>query len=248
MKALLDTNIIIHRENLQATNYSIGLLFKWLDKLHYEKLVHPYSLQELRKANNSTQQEIYNARLAAYTEMKSIAPQSRAFLDLLADTPKTDNDRIDNQLLCEVYSGRVDILITEDRKMRNKAERLGLTDKVFSINGFISKCNDDNPALIEYKALAVKTETIGNIDVSDTFFDSFRPDYEDFEAWFAKKCNEDAYVCRSDDDRILGFLYLKTEDETENYSDITPPFTAKRRLKVGTLRLNQPDSGSERDL
>ena len=138
MKALLDTNIIIHRENLQATNYSIGLLFKWLDKLHYEKLVHPYSLQELRKANNSTQQEIYNARLAAYTEMKSIAPQSKAFLDLLSDTPKTDNDRIDNQLLCEVYSGRADVLITEDRRMRNKSERLGLTDKVFSINGFIS--------------------------------------------------------------------------------------------------------------
>ena len=88
LKALLDTNIIIHRENLQATNYSIGLLFKWLDKLHYEKLVHPYSLQELRKANNSTQQEIYNARLAAYVEMKSTAPQSRAFLDLLSDTPK----------------------------------------------------------------------------------------------------------------------------------------------------------------
>lgn len=237
MKALLDTNIIIHRENLQATNYSIGLLFKWLDKLHYEKLVHPYSLQELRKANNSTQQEIYNARLAAYMEMKSIAPQSKAFLDLLSDTPKTDNDRIDNQLLCEVYSGRADILITEDRRMRNKAERLRLTDKVFSINGFISKCNYDNPALIEYKALAVKPETIGNIDVSDAFFDSFRPDYENFEAWFAKKSNEDAYVCRSDDNRILGFLYLKTEDETENYSDITPSFTAKKRLKVGTFKV-----------
>lgn len=37
MKALLDTNIIIHRENIKATNYSIGQLFHWLDKMHYLK-------------------------------------------------------------------------------------------------------------------------------------------------------------------------------------------------------------------
>lgn len=33
MRALLDTNIIIHRENKRVSNYSIGHLFQWLDKL-----------------------------------------------------------------------------------------------------------------------------------------------------------------------------------------------------------------------
>ena len=32
MKVLLDTNIVIHRENVKVTNPSIGLLFYWLDK------------------------------------------------------------------------------------------------------------------------------------------------------------------------------------------------------------------------
>lgn len=50
MRALLDTNIIIHRESMQATNYSIVQLYYWLDKLHYEKLIYPYSVQELRKS------------------------------------------------------------------------------------------------------------------------------------------------------------------------------------------------------
>ena len=36
---------------------------------------------------------------------------------------------------------------------------------------------------------------------------------------------------------ILGFLYLKTEDESENYSDITPVFKPMRRLKVGTFKV-----------
>ena len=48
MRALLDTNIIIHRENTKATNYGIGLLFYWLDKLNYEKCIHPFVIEELR--------------------------------------------------------------------------------------------------------------------------------------------------------------------------------------------------------
>ena len=40
MRALLDTNVIIHRENTKATSFTIGKLFYWLDKLHYEKLIH----------------------------------------------------------------------------------------------------------------------------------------------------------------------------------------------------------------
>ena len=48
MRALLDTNIIIHRENVIPTNSTIGQLFYWLDKLHYEKVIHPLSVKELR--------------------------------------------------------------------------------------------------------------------------------------------------------------------------------------------------------
>ena len=155
MRALLDTNIVIHRENIKATNLSIGQLFHWLDVLHYEKLIHPYTVDELRKYSNKQIQRLYDAKLAAYTQMKSVAIQTPDFVNLLNDTPKTDNDSIDNQLLFELYCGRTDILITEDRKMRIKAQRLGLEDKVFTINGFITKATAENPDLIEYKFLAV---------------------------------------------------------------------------------------------
>ena len=237
MRALLDTNIIIHRETMQATNYTIGKLYYWLDKLHCEKLLHPYTVAELRKANNAQQQQLYDARLDAYTHMQCVARQTDEFVSLLSETPKTGNDEIDDQLLFEVYCGRADVLITEDRKMHRKAGRLGIADKVFSINAFISKVSADYPDLIEYKALNVKKELMGNIDVRDPFFDTFRPAYKGFEKWFARKSDEEAYICRSDNNDIIGFLYLKTEDETENYSDITPAFTPKRRLKVGTFKV-----------
>lgn len=237
MKALLDTNIIIHRENIKVTNYSIGSLYHWLDCLHYEKMIHPYSVDELRKYQNEQMQDLYDAKLSAYTTIHSIASQTDEFKMLLADTPKTENDRIDNQLLCEVYCKRVDILITEDRRMRAKAEKLGIADKVFTINSFITKASNENPALVDYKALSVKKVYFGDVDISSSFFDTFRVAYKGFNNWFAKKSNDEAYLCRDDKNDILGFLYLKTEYEDENYSDIVPAFSPKKRLKIGTFKV-----------
>lgn len=237
MRALLDTNIIIHRENTIVTSNTIGQLFYWLDKLHYEKLIHPLSMNELRKLHNSQMQALYDAKLSAYTLMQTIARQTDEYMEKLNDTPKTENDRIDNQLLFEIYSGRADILITEDRRLRNKADRVGLSARVFSIDSFISKCVAENPELLDYKALSVKKTKVGEVDASDRFFDTFREAYPGFDNWFARKCDEEAYICRNDKDEILGFLYLKTEETTENYSDISPTFSPKRRLKIGTFKV-----------
>ncbi len=238
MRTLLDTNIIIHRENTKVTNQSIGLLYYWLDKLHYDKLIHPYSIMELRKYGDAQLQKLYDIKLASYVELKTVAVQSPQFIEALNASSKSENDEIDNQLLYEVYCGRADILITEDRRMRKKAIVLGIADKVYSINAFIEKATSENPELINYKVLSVRKEYIGNVDVTNVFFDSLRDSYNGFNAWFAKKSNEEAYICRSEGELILGFLYLKTEDIDSDYHDIDPIFEPKRRLKIGTFKVD----------
>jgi hypothetical protein len=237
MRALLDTNIIIHRENKHVSNYSIGHLYRWLDKLKYDKVIHPYSISEIQKYKDPETQETIAVKLESYDIIKTVKKPDEDFLKAIGVPEKSQNDRIDNYLLYEVYLGRVDILITEDRKLRNKADKLGLGDRVFSINAFISKASVENPALIEYKILAVTKTYFGNVDVKDSFFDSFRKSYSGFDKWFVKKCDEEAYICNNDSGKILGFLYLKTEGLDENYSDIYPPFGPKRRLKVGTFKV-----------
>lgn len=237
MRILLDTNIVIHRENKRVSNYSIGHLFRWIDQLKYDKVIHPYTISEIQKYRDPETQETIAVKLESYDVIKTIRQPDAVFLNKIGQPEKNENDHIDNVLLYEVYLGRVDILITEDRRLRNKAVRLGLGDHVFSINDFIGKVSSENPGLIEYKALAVEKDFFGNVDVNDKFFDSFRSAYDGFDHWFARKCDEEAYICRSDSGRILGFLYLKTEGESENYSDITPPFSRKRRLKVGTFKV-----------
>lgn len=64
-----------------------------------------------------------------------------------------------------------------------------------------------------------------------------KKDYPQFEQWFKRKANEYCYVYEKDDG-IKGFLYLKVEDENEDYSDFEKPFLEKKkRLKVGTFKI-----------
>jgi len=237
MRILLDTNIVIHRENKRVSNYSVGHLFRWIDRLKHEKVIHPYTISEIQKYRDPETQDAISVKLESYEVLKTVHQPDAEFLAQIAQPEKNENDHIDNCLLYEVSLDHVDIFITEDRRLRNKAVPLGLSDRVFSINSFISKVTAENPNLIEYKALAVEKVYFGNVDVNDSFFDSFRGAYDGFDHWFARKCDEEAYICRSDDDRILGFLYLKTEGTSENYSDIEPQFPPKRRLKVGTFKV-----------
>jgi len=237
MRALLDTNIIIYRENKRITNYSIGHLFKWLDKLRYDKIIHPLSIEEISRYNYDDPQEAITLKLDAYNIMKTTVPLDATVDAKLSPNDRDRNDQIDTALLNEVYLNRVDVIITEDKRMINKAICLGISDKIFNINSFISYATTGNPLLVEYKVLAVKKTYFGNVDLNNAFFNSFRTAYDGFDKWFASKCDEEAYICQNDTGDILGFLYLKTEDESENYHDIMPPFAAKKRLKVGTFKV-----------
>ena len=74
MKALLDTNIIIHRETQRVCRDDIGHLFRWLEKLRYEKCIHPLTKQELQKHADKTIVKSFSIKLDSYNELKTEAP------------------------------------------------------------------------------------------------------------------------------------------------------------------------------
>lgn len=73
-------------------------------------------------------------------------------------------------------------------------------------------------------------------NLQDTFFDSLKEDYAEFENWFIRKSKEGAKVCiyRAKSE-ILALLYLKDETEQIVLNDCQLP--EKRRLKIGTLKI-----------
>ena len=236
MRALLDTNIVIHREAPIAISEDIGKLYWWLDRTNYEKCVHPLTIVELQKYGNKSKLSSFNIKLKSYSVLNTVAPIAAEVQSVSNQIDSNENDENDTQLLNEVFQNRVDILISEDRKIHTKASLLGIHDQVFRIDGFLEKVVSENPDLIDYRVLSVTKEYFGNIDLKDPFFDSFRYDYADFDLWFERKADEIAYVTHHEG-RILSFLYIKVENELENYLDIIPALTPKRRLKIGTFKV-----------
>ena len=238
MKALLDTNIIIHREASKVINQDVGILYRWLERAKYTKCVHSLTINEIEKYKNQQAVETFQVKLDSYEQIEIPSPLQKEVKTISEKIDVNDNDKNDTLLLNEVFVGRVDILITEDKKIRKKAIELGIEDKVFTIDSFLEKTFAEHPDLVNYKVLNVQKLKFGRINLDDDFFASLKEDYVGFEKWFIKKFDEEAYITiNSNNGLILSFLYLKVEDIDENYTDILPVFSPKKRLKVGTFKV-----------
>lgn len=76
-----------------------------------------------------------------------------------------------------------------------------------------------------------------DINLDDPFFDSLKTDYTEFDNWFNKKCSSGAkaFILKQND-CIEAFLYMKSENE--EITDVIPPLPAKKRIKLGTMKIN----------
>jgi len=117
-----------------------------------------------------------------------------------------------------------------------QSRNINTKDLVEEDKNFISDI-DIPLKLLNYKEVGIHKTKFHQINLNDTFFQSLKEDYQDFEKWFFKKSNNEAYIT-SRDKTLLSFLYLKIEEKEENYKDIFPLFSPKKRLKVGTLKVN----------
>ena len=77
-----------------------------------------------------------------------------------------------------------------------------------------------------------------SINLDDAFFDSLKEDYPGFADWYERKsrAGEEAFVQYDEAEHLQGFLYLKDESKEIN-DDISPLMEPKRRLKVGTFKI-----------
>lgn len=84
----------------------------------------------------------------------------------------------------------------------------------------------------------MEIKAFSEINLDDPFFDSLKDGYSEFVDWFERKAVENAiaYVQYDPNNNIAGFLYLKIE--TGTLDDIEPSRPNKKRLKVGTFKVN----------
>ena len=239
---LLDTNIFIKRESSNNVSFEISNLFKWFDKKQLKKYLHKNTIEKLKSHKDEKVKNAMLAKASSYDILPSFTSEKDDYFEYIVNQYSQDaNSKIDNALLLEVYNDNVGILLTDDNAILKKAKDLFIRDKVVTSAELLEYFERTYPQNIEYKMLAVKLKRFDEVDINSTFFDTLREDYEGkkFDDWFKKKGNEKAYVFEDNDEKLKGFLYLKIEDENENYSDIEPILSPKRRLKVGTFKIER---------
>lgn len=242
---LLETNILLKRESYNNITFEIENLFNWFIKKNSRVFIHELSKKELASYGNEATKKVMLKKLNSYNTLPIYTPHQDDYFEMVVSQYSTDaRGIIGNALLREVYDGNVGILLTDDNLILKKAQELYIRDRVLTSAELLAMFETCYPRNIEYKMLSVTLNEFGEIDLSSSFFDTLREDYEGiaFDNWFKRKAQnkEKAYIFKNEAGVLQGFLYLKDEYADElDYLKVTPPLAPKRRMKVGTFKIER---------
>lgn len=245
MKILLDTNIFIYRESHNNVTDTVAKLFLWFDKLKYSKVVSPITKKEIEGYSSDSEKDkrIRESLLLKFTTYPQIIPEELTddYNEKIKSAFPSSGQRsdYDNQLLYQVYKkvAGIDVMLTNDNGIIRKAEFLGIRNKVLTPSELLYKIEKENPEKIDYRMLAIKKTKFGKVCLKDVLFDSLRKDYHGFEEWFKSKNAEDCYCLKDEKGKLKGFLYIKVEHTDEDYRTFDPVFAMKKRIKIGTFKI-----------
>ncbi len=237
MRILLDTNIIILREDYKVIDDDLQLLMKIIQKLDYKILLHPKSIEDINRDPDEQRKDITLSKFRTYIHLED-GPNPNTDVNFLPiiGAPINENDIIDNFLLFAVYRNAVNFLISEDLGIHKKANKLGISERVLNVNESLDLFKNDLPKDVRIPPALHKT-TMANLDVNDPFFDSLRDEYPKFNNWFARKAREGrkCLAYRRNNESLGAILIYKLENDNIP-SD--PPLERKDRIKIATMKVS----------
>ena len=237
MRVLLDTNVLIHREDPKVVSADLRKLLKLLHENGHQTLIHPASFQDINNDKNIDRRTVILSKIAAYPQLENPPVADSNFYQLIGNQQLDPHSIIDAQLLYAVYKNAVHVFITEDKEIHRFASRLGIENRVLDIVNALA--DFDNKAAKMHEHFRIKPDFMYNVNHLDPFFDSLREDYgvDQFNDWFVKKSRDGrkCWVHRANN-KLKAILILK--DEAEEISLINKaPLKRKQRLKIATLKV-----------
>lgn len=235
MRVLLDTHIIIGREDNKIIDEDLQILMKILNQLNINIILHPKSIEDLERDKDEERKQIILSKFKTYNLLEEYSETSNdsKFLNIVGE-PKKSNDIIDNYLLHAVYRNAVNFLITEDIGIHKKANRLDISDRILAILDTISLFKKEIPKKKVKLPYALKATSMSNLNVDDPIFNTLRNEYPGFNEWFIKKAREgrDCWVYYRNGDKLGAVLIYKFEEQEIAANPILPK---TKRIKITTM-------------
>jgi len=237
MRILIDTNILIYREDYHIIPSNLQSLLKTLNDLGIKVLIHPLSIKEIKRDEDQKRRSVNLSKMGTCPLLEN-PPSFENDQQFLLAVGETNNihEFVDNHLLYCVYKNAVDFLITEDRAIHRKARRLNISDRIFSIEDASDYFKKEHLVEKIPAPPSLKYVPVHNLDLNDPLFNSLKEEYPEFTDWWGKISREGrkAWVYFKEDTTLGAILIYKIEDEAV---DSIPPLAKKRRVKICTFKV-----------
>lgn len=247
---LIDTNIIIGLEDNHTVKPAYAKFSQLAAKHKVDVFVHEAARDDYGQDKDLKRRQISLSKLDKYQLLEKVKGLKKSDLEDAFGRIRKHNDQVDATLLHAVSIGAADFLITEDQGLHDRAEKhsADLGNRVLYIEDAMQLL----ATTFEPRAVPIRHVTdvsAHTIPLTDSFFDSLRGDYPEFDDWWKFKCVAERRPCWVvyDDDDVAGLIVRKQEtgadtDATQKLAKILKICTFKvspdkRGVKLGELLL-----------
>jgi len=239
MRILFDTNIIIALEDNKIIEANFSDFFRYAISNQCDVYYHPDCLKDISRDKDSQRREIILSKFKKYELLQNPAGLTEEFIKIVGQ--KNENDRIDNKQLFQLYSGYVELFVTEDKEIKKKAQKIDCRDNVLSIKDALNKLKQKfdytvprHPVIYHCSVRKIKER------INESFFDSLKADYQGFIEWFEKCIKQDRECYNIIIDGKLAALLIYNVEQVEQHQ-ITGIF--EEAVKMCTFKINDDAFG-----
>jgi len=218
VKFLIDTNVLIQLEPTAISDFEPGTnaVFEFARRVSEsggQLYVHPAARDDIERDKDEERRKLRLTVLNRYSSLPNPPALSTQLEKVLGRAARHSNDWVDNLLLAALNADAVDVLVTEDNKIRAKATRLSLDTRVATVAEAVSLVRDLFDK-VPPPPPAVERVSAHCLDETDPIFGSFRLDYPNFDEWL-KKCKRkqrSALVIHGDCSTLAALCIYKHEE------------------------------------
>ena len=219
LKFLIDTNIVIPLEptssdDVEPLTAAAVKFDQMVRKAKHELYLHPAQEFDFRRDEDLTRRTYREILTGKYLQLPSPPTVTRDLERIIGAPREGTNDWVDNQLIVALCRHAIDYVVTEDKKLRNKARRLNLGDRVLTLPEAIRTAQvlfDEPPV----PPSPVSKKMVHNLELSDPIFQACRNRDNAFDDHFAEWCRShlDALVIEGSESGLAAVAVIDEEQE-----------------------------------
>jgi len=240
---LIDTNVFIGLEDDREIQPNFARFLKLASTHNVKVFVHEAGKDDIERDKDVQRRNVSLSKFEKFEALSKVRGMSKEDLEEQFGELRKPNDVVDATLLHALSLDVADFLVTEDRKLHERARRHApeLSDRLL----FVA----DARSLLEsvFEPVDVPVRFIENVKAhtipkSDPIFESLRSDYQGFDSWW-HKCIEQLRNCwivtRPGVKDLAGILVRNDEDRAT--TDAVSP--GEKILKICTFKVGPENRG-----